>query len=73
VRHNRSDTAGEFVQGVKWQALWTSQSLGLYYRLMTAVTDPALRREYRRRFWNFVRHRLDPAMWLFYLIKTSFH
>jgi radical SAM superfamily enzyme YgiQ (UPF0313 family) len=61
------------VNFLKWQSLWLVQTIGLYLRLTAAVPDPALRREYRRRFWNLVRHRFDPGMWLYYLIKIAFH
>jgi hypothetical protein len=58
---------------LKWQSLWLVQSLGLYLRLMLGVPDPSLRREYRRRFLNMVRHRPDPGMWVYYLLKTAIH
>ncbi|GAC1465815.1 MAG: radical SAM protein [Isosphaeraceae bacterium] len=58
---------------LKWQSLWLVQSLGLYVRLMTGVPEPALRREYHRRFMNLLRHRWDPGLWLYYLIKVAFH
>jgi radical SAM superfamily enzyme YgiQ (UPF0313 family) len=58
---------------VKWQSLWTVQAIGLYLRLMRGVPEASLRREYHRRFMNVVRHRRDPGIWLFYLIKVAFH
>ncbi len=58
---------------MKWQGLWTVQSLGLYVRLMTGVPEPKLRREYHRRFMNLLKHRWDPGLWLYYLIKIAFH
>jgi radical SAM superfamily enzyme YgiQ (UPF0313 family) len=58
---------------LKWQTLWTVQSMGLYFRIMTGIPEPHLRREYHRRFWNLVRRRFDPGIWLYYLIKTSMH
>ena len=56
-----------------WQTLWTVQSIGLYVRLMTGIPEARLRREYHRRFWNLLRHRWDPGLWLYYLIKVAFH
>jgi radical SAM superfamily enzyme YgiQ (UPF0313 family) len=58
---------------LKWQTLWTVQSLGLYFRLMTGVPDVKLRREYHRRVMNLIKHRRDPGLWLYYLIKVAFH
>ncbi|MFO0952332.1 MAG: radical SAM protein [Isosphaeraceae bacterium] len=58
---------------LKWNALWTVQSIGLYLRLTTRIPERRLRNEYRKRFWNLVRHRFDPGMWLFYLLKTAMH
>ncbi len=58
---------------LKWQGLWTVQSIGLYFRLMTGVPEPKLRREYHRRFMNLLKHRWDPGLWLYYLIKIAFH
>jgi radical SAM superfamily enzyme YgiQ (UPF0313 family) len=56
-----------------WQTLWTAQSLGLYVRLMRGVPEARLRQEYRRRFFNLLKHRWDPGIWLYYLIKIAFH
>jgi radical SAM superfamily enzyme YgiQ (UPF0313 family) len=58
---------------LKWQAIWAAQSIGLYHRLMTGVTEAPLRLEYRRRFLRLVRKRFDPGIWLYYLIKVAFH
>jgi radical SAM superfamily enzyme YgiQ (UPF0313 family) len=58
---------------LKWQSLWLVQSIGLYFRLMNGVEDASLRREYHRRFVNLARNRIDPGIWLFYLIKVAFH
>ena len=58
---------------LKWQGLWTIQSIGLYFRLMTGIPEAKLRREYHRRFFNLLKHRWDPGLWLYYLIKVAFH
>jgi len=58
---------------LKWQTLWTVQSIGLYVRLMRGIPEAKLRREYRRRFMNLLKHRWDPGLWLYYLIKAAFH
>jgi hypothetical protein len=58
---------------LKWQSLWFVQAMGLYLRLMTSVPESRLRREYHRRFWNLVKKRFDPGIWLYYLLKVAFH
>ena len=58
---------------IKWQSLWAVQSLGLYFRLMWEVPEKSLRQEYHRRFMRLLRSRIDPGIWLYYLIKVAFH
>ena len=58
---------------MKWQSLWAVQSLGLYLRLMWEVPEKSLRHEYHRRFMRLIRSRIDPGIWLYYLIKVAFH
>lgn len=50
-----------------------AMGLGLFARLMTAVPDPALRREYRSRFMALVRDRRDPIALVFFLFKCALH
>lgn len=61
------------LSGLRWEAVWAAQSLGLYWRLMTGVPEAHLRREYRRRFWNLLRKRRDPGLGLYYLLMAAFH
>ena len=49
------------------------QALVLYRRLMRHVSDPALRREYRRRVGRFLRARWNPALLLVLLVKCVMH
>jgi radical SAM superfamily enzyme YgiQ (UPF0313 family) len=58
---------------LKWQGLWLVQSIGLYARLMRGIPEARLRREYHKRVMNLIRHRWDPGLWLYYLIKVAFH
>ncbi|RUL87645.1 DUF4070 domain-containing protein [Tautonia sociabilis] len=55
------------------ETMWLAQSIGLFLRLMTAVPDPGLRREYRRRLWRFLKHRRNPGMTLVYLLHMAMH
>jgi radical SAM superfamily enzyme YgiQ (UPF0313 family) len=58
---------------LKWQALWLIQSIGLYFRLMNGIPEKSLRIEYHQRVMNLLKHRWDPGLWLYYLIKVAFH
>jgi hypothetical protein len=49
------------------------ESLGLFSRLMTRIPDPALRREYRRRFRAFVKVHRRPGLVLFYVFHLAMH
>lgn len=58
---------------------WRSQSADaircvyLYRQLMHGVAEPALRAEYRRRLWHFLRRRADPNVLFIALIKCAMH
>lgn len=54
-------------------ALFWTQTAGLLARLQLRVPDPALRAEYRRRFWRLLRRRRDPAVLRVYAIKCAMH
>jgi radical SAM superfamily enzyme YgiQ (UPF0313 family) len=58
---------------VKSQARNLVISLVLYHRLMRGVPERSLRKEYRKRFWNFFRARPDPNLAILYLIKCAMH
>lgn len=47
--------------------------LGLFTRLMTRVSDPALRREYRKRLSGFVKVHRRPGLVLFYVFHMIMH
>ncbi len=55
------------------QGRLAAQAAGLFARLMSGVPDPILRREYRRRVWNLVKIRRDPAVVLGYVILCAVH
>ncbi|WZO99870.1 DUF4070 domain-containing protein [Isosphaeraceae bacterium EP7] len=57
----------------KTQALFTGQSLGLFYRLMTMVPEAYLRKEYRKRLYTLLKTRRDPGIVIFYLIHMAQH
>jgi radical SAM superfamily enzyme YgiQ (UPF0313 family) len=57
----------------KTQALFTGQSLGLFYRLMTMVPEAYLRKEYRKRLYKLLKTRRDPGIVIFYLIHMAQH
>jgi radical SAM superfamily enzyme YgiQ (UPF0313 family) len=46
---------------------------GVFARLMTRVSEPALRRVYRRRIAGFLRRRPDPHLLFVYAIKCAMH
>ena len=45
----------------------------LYARLMRAVPEPGLRREYRRRLARLLKVRREPAVLVVYLLKCAMH
>jgi radical SAM superfamily enzyme YgiQ (UPF0313 family) len=51
------------------------QAFGLFLRLMVRVTDAdgALRAEYRRRVWRFLKVHRRPGLVLFYLFHLAMH
>ena len=55
------------------EGVWFFQALGLFFRLMRMVPDPALRREYRKRMARFLRRRRNPGMALAYLFHVAMH
>jgi len=57
----------------KNEGLFFVQAVGLFARLMSGVPEAHLRREYRRRTWNFLRTRPDPGALLFYVIHLAYH
>jgi radical SAM superfamily enzyme YgiQ (UPF0313 family) len=49
------------------------ESLGLFARLMTKVRETELRREYRKRMWNFLKVHRRPGLLLFYVFHLVMH
>jgi hypothetical protein len=50
-----------------------AQAIGLTLRLITAVPEAHLRREYRRRIFRFLRRRQDPGTLLLYVTHAAMH
>jgi len=50
-----------------------TKAVGLFARLMRRVPEAALRREYRRRLANLLRHRREPHLIFLYTVKCAMH
>jgi radical SAM superfamily enzyme YgiQ (UPF0313 family) len=48
-------------------------AFGLFARLMSRIPEPALRREYRRRFAGMLRRRPEPLLLFLYAVKCAMH
>ncbi len=59
--------------GTKEQARYIVLAFGLLARLMWAVPDRSLRREYRRRVFRLLRVNRDPNALFVYVIKCAMH
>jgi radical SAM superfamily enzyme YgiQ (UPF0313 family) len=60
----------------KWlpqEFLYLAQAFGLFIRLMTRVPEASLRREYRKRFWRFIKVHRRPGLVLNYLFHMTMH
>ena len=53
--------------------LFLTQALGLFARLMIVVPDRALRREYRRRIFRYLRLRGHPSTLFLYVVRCAMH
>jgi hypothetical protein len=49
------------------------EAAGLFLRIMAGVKSAAMRREYRRRFWQFLRVRRRAGLALLYLFHIAMH
>jgi hypothetical protein len=49
------------------------KGIGLFLRLMTHVGEPALRRDYRRTLWRFLKVHRRPGFVVFYLFHLTMH
>ncbi len=64
----------------RWQQFKTSKACssspggrGLFARLMQGVPEAHLRKQYRKRLWNLLRHRQNPGVMLLYVLKMAMH
>jgi radical SAM superfamily enzyme YgiQ (UPF0313 family) len=57
----------------KNEGLFLAQAIGLFFRLITAVPEAQLRREYRRRILRFALKRPDPGTILLYALHAAMH
>ena len=55
------------------QSLMLLVAIGLFLRLMNRIESPALRREYRKRLWGFLKIHRRPGLVLFYLFHLVMH
>ncbi|MGC8644384.1 MAG: hypothetical protein ACP5XB_31360, partial [Isosphaeraceae bacterium] len=51
----------------------TIESLGLFTRLLTRVSEPELRQEYKKRFWGFLKVHHRPGLMLCYAFHLVMH
>lgn len=49
------------------------EGLGLFARLMSHVPDRALRQQYRKRVWGFLKVHRRPGLLLFYVFHLAMH
>ena len=49
------------------------EGLGLFARLMSHVPDRALRKQYRKRVWGFLKVHRRPGLLLFYVFHLAMH
>lgn len=61
------------LQKLAEESLFAAQALGLFARLMTAIPEAHLRREYRHRFLRFLRVHRRPGLVLLYLFHIAMH
>jgi radical SAM superfamily enzyme YgiQ (UPF0313 family) len=59
--------------GLKARAADLARAAVLYARLMRAVPEPGLRREYGRRLARLLKARPEPAVLVVYLLKCAMH
>jgi len=55
------------------QAKMVLPAIGLFLRLMSRIESTALRREYRKRLWRFLKVHRRPGLTLFYLFHLVMH
>jgi radical SAM superfamily enzyme YgiQ (UPF0313 family) len=62
-----------YPRGFPLEGMYFLRAVGLFARLMTLVRDPRLRREYRTRFWRFLKVHRRPGLVLNYLFHMTMH
>jgi hypothetical protein len=62
-----------YPRGLPLEGIYFLRAIGLFARLMTLVRDPRLRREYRTRFWRFLKVHRRPGLVLNYLFHMTMH
>jgi hypothetical protein len=60
-------------QQVKTEGTFLAQAVALFARLMQGVPEVHLRKEYRKRLRNLLRHRQNPGVILLYVLKIAMH
>jgi radical SAM superfamily enzyme YgiQ (UPF0313 family) len=55
------------------ETLFLFKGVALFYRLMSQVREPQLRREYRKRLWRFLKVHRRPGLVLFYIFHMAMH
>ena len=58
---------------LKSEIISAIEGFGLFARLVSRVPDPALRREYRKRLWRFLKVHRRPGLLLSYVIHMVMH
>ncbi len=61
------------IQRLRMEGRFFFNCIGLYFRLMQAIPDPKLKKEYRRRVWRLLKVRRRPGLVLFYLFHMAMH
>jgi hypothetical protein len=50
-----------------------AQTIGFYFRILSAIPEKHLRQEYKKRFWRFLKFKRRPGLALFYLFHIAMH
>jgi hypothetical protein len=58
---------------LKARAVEIARCAVLCWRLSRRISQPQLRREYRRRLWRLLRTRADPSILFIFLLKCAAH
>ena len=58
---------------LKLEARYLVLTIGLYFRLLSAIPEKHLRQEYKKRFWRFLKVKRRPGLAHFYLFHIAMH